>query len=30
MVGELLKKIDDLSIADNTIVIYCTDNGAEA
>jgi arylsulfatase A-like enzyme len=28
-VGELLKKLDDLSIADNTIVIYTTDNGAE-
>ena len=29
MVGELLKKLDDLKIADNTIVIYGTDNGAE-
>jgi arylsulfatase len=29
-VGELLKKLDDLGIADNTIVIYSTDNGAEA
>ena len=29
MVGELLKKLDDLGIADNTIVIYSTDNGAE-
>jgi len=28
-VGELLKKLDDLGIADNTIVIYSTDNGAE-
>ena len=28
-VGELLKKIDDLGIADNTIVMYTTDNGAE-
>src|SRR6478672_8463299 len=28
-VGELLKKIDDLGIANNTIVIYTTDNGAE-
>jgi arylsulfatase A-like enzyme len=28
-VGELLKKIDDLGIADNTIVMYSTDNGAE-
>ena len=30
MVGVLLKKLDDLGIADNTIVIYTTDNGAEA
>ena len=30
MVGQLLKKLDDLGIADNTIVIYTTDNGAEA
>jgi arylsulfatase A-like enzyme len=29
MVGEVLKKLDDLGIADNTIVIYSTDNGAE-
>ena len=28
-VGELLKQLDDLKIADNTIVIYTTDNGAE-
>jgi arylsulfatase len=28
-VGELLKKIDDLGIAGNTVVIYTTDNGAE-
>jgi arylsulfatase A-like enzyme len=28
-VGELLKKLDDLKITDNTIVIYTTDNGAE-
>jgi arylsulfatase A-like enzyme len=28
-VGQVLKKIDDLGIADNTIVIYTTDNGAE-
>lgn len=28
MVGELLKLLDDLKIADNTIVIYTTDNGA--
>ena len=26
-VGELLKAIDDLGIADNTIVVYTTDNG---
>jgi len=29
MVGRLLKKLDDLGIADNTIVVYTTDNGAE-
>jgi arylsulfatase len=29
MVGALLKQLDDLGIADNTIVIYSTDNGAE-
>jgi arylsulfatase A-like enzyme len=29
MVGQMLKKLDDLGIADNTIVIYGTDNGAE-
>jgi arylsulfatase A-like enzyme len=29
MIGELLKQLDDLGIADNTIVIYTTDNGAE-
>jgi arylsulfatase len=28
-VGELLKQLDDLKIADNTIVLYTTDNGAE-
>ncbi len=28
-VGELLKQLDDLGIADNTIVLYTTDNGAE-
>jgi arylsulfatase A-like enzyme len=28
-VGLLLKKLDDLGIADNTIVMYSTDNGAE-
>jgi arylsulfatase len=26
-VGEMLKKLDDLGIADNTIVVYSTDNG---
>jgi len=29
MVGELLQQLDDLKIADNTIVLYTTDNGAE-
>ena len=29
MVGQLLKKLDDLGIANNTIVMYGTDNGAE-
>ncbi len=29
MVGELLKQLGDLKIADNTIVLYTTDNGAE-
>jgi arylsulfatase A-like enzyme len=29
IVGELLKKLDSLGIADNTIVIFTTDNGAE-
>jgi len=29
MVGQLLKKLDDLGIANDTIVIYGTDNGAE-
>ena len=28
-VGQLLKKLDDLGIADHTIVVYTTDNGAE-
>jgi arylsulfatase A-like enzyme len=28
-VGEVLKKIDDLGIADNTIVLFTSDNGAE-
>jgi len=30
MVGQLLKKLDELGIADNTIVMWSTDNGAEA
>jgi arylsulfatase len=29
-VGELLTKLDELGLAENTIVIYSTDNGAEA
>jgi arylsulfatase len=29
MVGEMLKELDDLGLADNTIVMYSTDNGAE-
>ncbi len=29
MIGELLKQLDDLGIADNTIVVYTTGNGAE-
>jgi arylsulfatase len=29
-VGQLLKTLDDLGIANNTIVVYSTDNGAEA
>ena len=29
MVGELLKLVDDLGVADNTVVVYTTDNGAE-
>jgi arylsulfatase A-like enzyme len=29
MVGQLLKKLDDLAIANNTIVVWTTDNGAE-
>jgi arylsulfatase len=28
-VGQLLKKLDDLGAADNTIVVFTTDNGAE-
>jgi len=29
MVGQMLDKLDELGIADNTIVMYSTDNGAE-
>ena len=29
VVGELLQKLDELGIADNTIVVFTTDNGAE-
>ena len=29
MVGELLAKLDELKVADNTIVMYSTDNGAQ-
>jgi arylsulfatase len=28
-VGQLLKKLDDLGVTDNTIIVYTTDNGAE-
>jgi arylsulfatase len=28
-IGQFLQKLDDLGIADNTIVLYSTDNGAE-
>jgi len=28
-VGQLLQKVDDLGVADNTIVVFTTDNGAE-
>ena len=28
-VGQLLKKLDDLKLTDNTIVVFTTDNGAE-
>ena len=28
-VGELLEQLDELGIADGTIVLYTTDNGAE-
>jgi len=30
MVGQLLDKVDELGLTDNTIVMYSTDNGAEA
>ncbi len=30
MVGEVLAKLEELGIADNTIVMYSTDNGAES
>ena len=29
MIGEILKKVDELGIADNTLVMYSTDNGPE-
>ena len=29
IVGELLKKLDDLGIADNTIIVFSSDNGAQ-
>lgn len=29
VVGQLLKKLDDLGIADNTLVVFSSDNGAE-
>jgi arylsulfatase len=29
MVGELLKLVDDLGVANDTIIVYTTDNGAE-
>jgi arylsulfatase A-like enzyme len=28
-IGALLKHLDDIGVADNTIVIFSTDNGAE-
>ena len=28
-VGQLLRKLDELGITDNTIVVFTTDNGAE-
>jgi arylsulfatase A-like enzyme len=29
VVGELVGKLDELGIADNTVVVFATDNGAE-
>jgi arylsulfatase len=29
MVGQMLKALEDLGFAENTIVMYSTDNGAE-
>ena len=29
VVGQLLKKLDDLGIADNTIIVLTSDNGAQ-
>src|SRR5476651_221845 len=29
IVGELMKKVDDLGVADNTIILFTSDNGAE-
>jgi arylsulfatase len=28
-VGQLLRLIDDLGVAENTVIVYTTDNGAE-
>ena len=30
VVGELMKTLDELEVADNTLVIFCSDNGPEA
>ena len=30
VVGQLLKKLDELGIANNTIVVFTSDNGAES